>query len=245
MRRSRSVSCGPCAAWRGRRSSRAPASPASPRHRGRLVSLADVPVVLILVGLVAYAVLGFADFGAGVWHLVGGDSEHGRRSRDHALHAMGPVWEANHVWLIFVLVVAWTAYPAAFGSIASTLAVALFVAAVGIILRGTAYAMRSGAPPDRDTEGVVGFIFGASSVITPFALGAAIGGIADGRVPVGNAAGDLVSSWLNPTSILIGVLAVVTGASLAAVFLCGDAVRAGDDDLARRFRRRAIGCGVA
>ena len=102
---------------------------------------------------------------------------------------MAPVWEANHVWLIFVLVVTWTAYPTAFGSIASTLAVALFVAAVGIIMRGTAYAMRSGAPPDRESEGVIGFVFGASSMLTPFALGAAIGAIASGRVPVGNAAG--------------------------------------------------------
>src|SRR5919197_1022673 len=142
--------------------------------------------------------------------------------------AMAAVWEANHVWLIFVLVVTWTAYPTAFGSIASTLAVALFIAAVGIIMRGTAYALRSGAPSERETEGFVGFVFGASSVLTPFALGAAIGGIASGRVPVGNAAGDLITSWLNATSILIGALAVVTSGYLAAVYLAGDATRTGE-----------------
>src|SRR4051794_38079905 len=157
---------------------------------------------------------------------------------------MAPVWEANHVWLIFVLVVTWTAYPTAFGSIASTLSVALFIAAVGIIMRGTAYALRSGAPPERESEGAIGFIFGASSVLTPFALGAAIGGIACGRVPLGNAAGDLFTSWLNPVSIVIGVLAVVTSGYLAAVYLAGDATRSGELELARAFRQRALVMGV-
>ena len=148
------------------------------------MALADIPVILVLVGIAAYIVFAGADFGAGLWYLLAGPGRRGRPVRDFTYHAMAPVWEANHVWLIFILVVTWTAYPTAFGSIFSTLAVALFVAAVGIILRGTAYAMRSGAPPDRETEGFTGFIFGASSVLTPFALGAAIGGIASGRVPV-------------------------------------------------------------
>ena len=93
------------------------------------MSLAEVPVALMLVGLAAYAVLAGADFGAGFWQLLGGRGDRARALREHAHHAMGPVWEANHVWLIFVLVVCWTAYPAAFGSISSTLAVPLFVAA--------------------------------------------------------------------------------------------------------------------
>src|SRR3954447_21921451 len=153
------------------------------------MALADVPAILILVGIAAYIVLTGADFGAGLWYLMAGPGPGGRPVRDFTYRAMAPVWEANHVWLIFVLVVTWTAYPTAFGSIASTLAVALFVAAIGIIMRGTAYALRSGAPPDRDTEGVVGFVFGASSVLTPFALGAAIGGGAPGPGPGGDAAG--------------------------------------------------------
>jgi cytochrome bd ubiquinol oxidase subunit II len=203
------------------------------------MQLADVPVVLILVGLIAYAVLAGADFGAGFWQLSGGGGERGREIREHAHHAMGPVWEANHVWLIFVLVVCWTAYPTAFGSIASTLAIPLFIGGIGIIMRGTAYALRSGTSTEREQRRVeIGS--GISSILTPFALGAVIGGIASGRVPVGNAAGDLVTSWLNPTSILIGVLAVVTAAYLAAVYLAADAVRAGYSELAEAFRVRAL-----
>jgi cytochrome bd ubiquinol oxidase subunit II len=208
------------------------------------MSLADVPAILILVGLAAYVVFAGADFGAGLWYLLAGPGRHGRAIRDFSYHAMAPVWEANHVWLIYVLVVAWTAYPTAFGSIASTLALPLFVAAVGIILRGTAYALRSGAEQDRETEGATGFVFGVSSILTPFALGAAVGAIASGRVPVGNAAGDLITSWLNATSILIGALAVATAGYLAAVYLAGDAARAGEASLARTFRARALAMGV-
>jgi cytochrome d ubiquinol oxidase subunit II len=208
------------------------------------MALADVPAVLILTGIAAYIVFAGADFGAGLWYLLAGPGPRGRPVRDFTYRAMAPVWEANHVWLIFVLVVTWTAYPTAFGSIASTLAVALFVAAVGIILRGTAYALRSGAPPDRDKEGFIGFVFGASSVLTPFAFGAAIGGIAGGRVPVGNAAGDLATSWLNPLSITIGLLAVATSGYLAAVYLAGDAARSRQEELAREFQRRALIMGV-
>jgi cytochrome bd ubiquinol oxidase subunit II len=205
--------------------------------------LYELPLAFALIGLALYGVLGGADFGAGFWQLIAGRGSSAERIREHAHNAMAPVWEANHVWLVFVLTVVWTAYPTAFGSLASTLSVALFIAAVGIIFRGAAYALRSGASTRRE-QAVIESVFGISSVLTPFALGAAIGGIASGRVPVGNAAGDLWSSWLNPTSILIGTLAVVTGAYLAAVFLCGDAVRVGDRDLEERFRRRALVSGV-
>jgi cytochrome bd ubiquinol oxidase subunit II len=208
------------------------------------MALADIPAVLILVGLAAYVVLAGADFGAGLWYLLAGPRRGGRAVRDFTYHAMAAVWEANHVWLIFVLVVCWTAYPTAFGSIASTLALPLFVAAVGIILRGTAYALRSGAAPDRETEGIVGFVFGVSSILTPFALGAAIGGIASGRVPVGNAEGDLVTSWLNGTSLAVGAIAVATSGYLAAVYLAGDAARRGEGALAAAFRTRALAAGV-
>jgi cytochrome d ubiquinol oxidase subunit II len=208
------------------------------------MELADVPALLILLGIAAYIVFAGADFGAGLWYLLAGPGARGRPIRDFTYHAMAPVWEANHVWLIFVLVVTWTAYPTAFGSIMSTLSVPLFIAAVGIILRGTAYALRSGAAPDRETEGVTGFVFGASSILTPFALGTVIGGIAAGEVPVGNAAGDVFSSWLNPTSIVIGVLAVATSGYLAAVYLAGDAHRHGDPGLARAFHTRALAMAV-
>jgi cytochrome d ubiquinol oxidase subunit II len=206
--------------------------------------MAEIPMIFILAGITAYTVLAGADFGAGLWTLlvVPGRVDPAE-TRDHARHAMGPVWEANHVWLIFVLVVCWTAYPLAFGSITSTLAVPLFIAAVGIILRGASYALRDQldeAPGRRTIETV----FAVSSVLTPFALGTVVGGIASGRVPVGNAAGDLLTSWLNPTSVLIGALAVVTGGYLAAVYLTADAHRLGEPALERDFRARALVSGL-
>jgi cytochrome d ubiquinol oxidase subunit II len=206
------------------------------------MSLAEVPLLLALVGLAAYVVLGGADFGAGLWYMLL-PGERRRPLRDLTYHAMGPVWEANHVWLIFVLVVVWTAYPGAFGAIFSTLYMPLFAAALGIILRGTCYALR-GAVTGPTEERVFGALFGISSLLTPFALGAAIGGIASGRVPEGNAAGDAVDSWLNPTSVLVGALAVATSAYLAAVWLSGDAARGGRDELVGPLRRRALAAGA-
>jgi cytochrome d ubiquinol oxidase subunit II len=206
--------------------------------------LAEFPAFLILVGLAAYAVLAGADFGAGFWTLFAGNGIASRETtRDHARHAMGPVWEANHVWLIFVLVVCWTAYPVAFASILSTLSIPLFAAAFGIILRGASYALRGqldGASGRRLVENV----FALSSILTPFALGSVVGSIASGRVPVGNAKGDPFASWFNPTSLLIGVLLVATSSYLAAVYLAADAHRIGEPTLERDFRRRALGAGV-
>jgi cytochrome bd ubiquinol oxidase subunit II len=144
-----------------------------------------------------------------------------RRIRDEARHAMGPVWEANHVWLIFVIVIAWTAYPVAYGSITSTLAAPLLIAAIGIIFRGAAYALRGALDGSRLAE----YLFALSSVLTPFALGTAVGAIAIGRVPVGNALGNPVTSWLNPACVLIGALAVVFSGYLAAVYLAADSRR--------------------
>jgi cytochrome bd ubiquinol oxidase subunit II len=205
--------------------------------------MAELCLVLVLVGITAYAVLGGADFGGGFWDLTAGGAERGGRVRGMVQRSMSPVWEANHVWLIFVLVMVWTAFPVVFGSMFSTLAIPLFLAAIGIIFRGTAFALRGHAATIREAR-VIGATFALSSVLVPFFLGAAIGGIASGRVPVGNVAGDPVSSWLNPTGVLIGVLAVLTGAYLAAVFLAGDSVAAGLPDLARAFRVRALGAGV-
>ena len=206
------------------------------------MTLDEAPLVLMLVGLAAYAVLGGADFGAAFWQ-VAARGERGGALREHAYRSMGPVWEANHVWLVFVLVVCWTAYPQAFASIFSTLTIPLFVAALGIILRGTAYAVHAGTAREIERR-AVDAVFSISSILTPFALGTAVGAIASGRVPVGNARGDLVTSWLNPSSIAVGILAVATGAYVAAVYLAGDAARAGLDGVAAAFRTRALGAGV-
>jgi cytochrome d ubiquinol oxidase subunit II len=208
------------------------------------VHLYDLPIVFVVIGLVLYTVLGGADFGAGIWQLTAGTGPEAERIRDHAHRSMALVWEANHVWLVFVLTVFWTAYPIAFGSIASTLSVPLLLAAIGIILRGAAYALRSGARSARELSRIDA-LFAISSLLVPFALGAAVGAIAARRVPVGNAAGHLFASWTGPVSILIGVLAVASSAFLAGVYLAADAAQLGDRQLERAFRARALLAGVA
>jgi cytochrome bd ubiquinol oxidase subunit II len=184
--------------------------------------LYEIPLIFVLVGLVLYVVLAGADFGAGFWQLLAGP--HGERVRDHAHDSIGPVWEANHVWLIFVLTVTWTAYPTAFGAIASTLCIPLFIAALGIVMRGATYALRAGAQSSRELR-PIDLVFALSSIITPFALGTVVGAIAARQVPVGNAAGDLLRSWTGATPLIVGALAVATSAYLAAVFMAADAQR--------------------
>jgi cytochrome d ubiquinol oxidase subunit II len=208
-----------------------------------VIHLYQLPLIAALVGLALYAVLGGADFGAGFWQLTAGRDERGNEIRDHVHHTMAPVWEANHVWLIFVLTVTWTAYPLAFGSLASTLAIPFFIAGIGIVLRGGAYAVRIGTTRPRE-ERALDTTFSVSSILTPFALGTIAGALASGRVHVGNPGGDVITSWVNPTSIAIGVITAVSCAYVAAVFLCGDAVRRGSGEVAERFRARALGAGV-
>jgi cytochrome d ubiquinol oxidase subunit II len=205
--------------------------------------LETIVLLFALAGLVLYTVLGGADFGAGLWQLLSGSGARGRSLRDHAHHAMAPVWEANHVWLIFVLTVTWTAFPEVVGSLASTLTVPISVAALGIIFRGLAYTLQSATDLPHERR-VIDTTFAVSSILTPYMLGAAIGAIASGRVPVGNAAGDLVSSWVNPTSILTGCLAVAVGAFLAAVYLAADAARLGESAVEQAFRGRALLAGA-
>jgi cytochrome d ubiquinol oxidase subunit II len=208
------------------------------------VTLPEAVMVVMWVGVTFYALLGGADFGAGFWDLFAGGARKGYAQRQVIEHSIGPVWEANHVWLIFVVVVLWTAFPLAFASVMSTLIVPLTLAAFGVIMRGAAFAFR------KVTEALwlkrlFGASFAASSVVTPFFLGTVAGGVATGRVPPGNAQGDLFTSWLNPTSLLGGTLAVGVCAYLAAVFLVRDAEREGHPDLVEAFRARALGTGIA
>ncbi len=189
------------------------------------MTLAEAPLVVVLVGLVAYTVLAGADFGAGFWQLTPGRGEREQAVRDYARHAITPVWEANHVWLILVLTMSWTCYPSAFAAIASTLAAPLTIAAIGIVLRAVGYVLRGQTDTLRSRRPIEG-LFAVSSILVPFALGTAVGGIASGRVPPGNARGDQITSWLNPTSIAIGAVAVATTAYISSVWLTADAVRA-------------------
>ena len=207
------------------------------------MSSADAVAAMLWTGVSAYAVFGGADFGAGFWSLVAGGGEPGTRARELIDWAIGPVWEANHVWLIFVLVVLWTGFSSAFESIFSTLFIPLSLAALGIVLRGSGFAFHKTA---RRLKGrrAAERMFGLSSVLTPFFLGTVVGAVASGRVPVGNATGDPVTSWLNPVSLVIGALFVATSTYLAAVFLVSDARRAGAPDLEHYFTVRALAAAV-
>ena len=179
--------------------------------------LAPTIAAVMFVGVTLYALLAGADFGGGLWDLLAGGTERGAEPRELIEHSVGPVWEANHVWLIFVLVVLWTGFPHAFAPIMSTLAIPLTLAAVGIILRGSAFAFRK-ASIAIASQRAFGAIFATSSVLTPFFLGSVVGGVASGRVPaVGT--GSLTRSWINATSMLGGVLAVVVCAFLVGVML--------------------------
>lgn len=205
--------------------------------------MSDIIAIVLMIGIIAYAVFGGADFGAGFWDLVAGGTEAGARPRELIDRSIGPVWEANHVWLIFSFVVLWTAFPQVYASITLTLFVPLTIAALGIVLRGASFAFRKAMLRTRDRRRF-GAVFATSSVLVPYCLGAVIGAIASGQVPPGGKAGDSFASWMNPVSILGGVLAVVVAAYLAAVNLISDARRLGDDEMVEYFRRRAIGAAV-
>jgi len=206
---------------------------------------ADVVALALLLAMAAYACGGGADYGAGFWDLTAGNDDQGARPRALVDAAMEPVWEANNVWLVFVLIITWTGFPTAFESVLSTAWIAIMLAALGLVLRGSGFALRK---PTRQLTRRRRYaaVFGISSILTPFFFAATLGGVASGRIPVGNRAGDLLTSWLNPTSVLFGVLAVAVSAFTAAVFLVSDAHRFGAPDLESYFRRRSglAGCAV-
>jgi cytochrome d ubiquinol oxidase subunit II len=205
--------------------------------------LASVVLVFLWSGITAYVLLGGADFGAGFWDLLAGAGAFGQAQRRRIAASIGPVWEANHVWLIFALVVVWTGFPAVFAAIASTLYIPLTAVAFGVILRGSSFAFR-GAVEGSATQRFFGAAFAVPSIVTPFFLGTVAGAIASGRVPLGIASGDVLGSWLNPTSLLGGVLAVEVCAYLAAVYLTADARRHGEVDIAEAFRTRGLIMGL-
>ena len=199
--------------------------------------MSTLVAIVLFAGVLLYAVLGGADFGAGFWDLTAGGAERGRRPRGLIDRSIGPVWEANHVWLIYSLVVMWTAFSGAFAAIMSTLYIPLGLAALGIVIRGSGFAFRkvSVRTPEQRLHGAA---FAVSSVVTPFFFGTVAGGIASGRVP-SSGHGDALTSWVNPTSILGGFLAVFVCAYLAAVFLIAEARARRAPDLENWFRRRA------
>jgi cytochrome d ubiquinol oxidase subunit II len=205
--------------------------------------MSTAAAVVLFIGILAYAVFGGADFGAGFWDLVAGGATRGERPREVIEHAIAPVWEANHVWLIFCFVVLWTCFPQAYASITLTLFVPLSLAALGIVLRGSGFAFRKVVTATSERR-LFGAAFAASSILVPYCFGAIVGAVASGRVPAGGQAGDPWSSWINPTSVLGGVMAVTMAAYLASVYLVWDARRLADDQMVAYFHRRAVATAV-
>ncbi|MGW3420726.1 cytochrome d ubiquinol oxidase subunit II [Streptomyces phaeochromogenes] len=196
----------------------------------------DAVAWVLLAAVAAYACAGGTDYGAGFWDLLAGGAERGRRPRWLIDHAMAPVWETNNVWLIFVLVIMWTGFPVLFQTVFTAMWLPLALAAVGLVLRGAGFALRK---PTRRLarRRVYGAVFAVSSVVTPFFLGAVVGGLATGRVAPGTKAS--AEAWTNGTSVVAGLLTVAATAFLGAVFLTADARRFDAADLVGYFRLRA------
>ncbi|MEW2176011.1 cytochrome d ubiquinol oxidase subunit II [Streptomyces sp. NPDC005406] len=198
---------------------------------------ADLIAVVLLLAIAAYTCAGGTDYGAGFWDLAAGGAARGRRPRWLIDHAMAPVWEVNNVWLIFVFVIMWTGFPTLFQTVFSAMWLPLALAAVGLVLRGAGFAFRKVVHRLADRR-LYGAVFAMASLVTPFFLGAAAGGVASGRVKPGTEAS--ADAWANPTSIMFGLLAVAAAAFLGAVFLTGDARRFDAPDLVVYFRRRGL-----
>jgi cytochrome d ubiquinol oxidase subunit II len=197
---------------------------------------------VLLATITLYATFGGADFGAGFWNLVAGGDVRGERPRQLIEDSITPVWESNHVWLIFALVLFWTAYPQAFAAVMSADSVPLWLAAFGIVLRGAAFAF--GKEVHRlSARRALGVIFALSSLMTPFFMGCVVGGIAAGAVPA-DATHANSASWTSTTSILSGFVFVGACAYLAAVYLVHEAQRRDDTQLERYFIHRAQLAGV-
>ena len=209
-----------------------------------MIGLPDLLAAVLLITIAAYAVGGGTDYGAGFWDLFAGGPAAGSRPRALIAHSMAPVWEANNVWLVFVFVETWTAFPILWQSIFSSLYPLLTLGAVGLVLRGAGFAFGKLASQVAGRRRA-GALFGISSIITPFCFAATLGAIASGRVSVGQPGVGLWVASLNPTSIAFGVVGVAATAFSGAAFLVGDARRYQAADLERYFRRRAVAAGIA
>ncbi|MGZ5300415.1 MAG: cytochrome d ubiquinol oxidase subunit II [Actinomycetota bacterium] len=207
----------------------------------------EVAVLLAIgAGLTLYVLLGGADFGGGVWDLLA----HGpTRDRERSLisTAIGPVWEANHVWLIFVVTALFAAFPAAFAALGIALYLPFGIVIAGIVMRGAAFAFRAYGEPDTGWQRAWTRVFGIASLVTPVVLGMSAAAIASGRIRVDGDVvhADLMGAWTGPLSWVAGLLALVMCAFLAATYLTVEAVQRDDRELEERFRRRALGAGLA
>jgi cytochrome d ubiquinol oxidase subunit II len=196
----------------------------------------------MMVSLTFYALLGGADFGGGVWDLVAAFTKDGNRKRaqrELIAEAIGPVWEANHVWLILVIVLLFTCFPPVFSAISTALHIPLTLMLIGIVLRGSAFTFRSYGLHADDAQRRWGRVFSVASVITPILLGVTVGAISSGRIQIkgGIVTAGFVRPWLAPFPFAVGLFALALFAFLAAVYLT---VEARDESLREAFRRRAL-----
>jgi cytochrome bd ubiquinol oxidase subunit II len=200
---------------------------------------------IVWLGLTLYVLLGGADFGGGVWDLFA-RGERAEEQRRLIASAIGPVWEANHVWLIFVLTGLLSAFPAVFADLSVALYLPFSLALVGIVLRGSAFAFRSHGERESAWQTSWTRVFGIASIVTPFVLGAAAASIASGRIRVrdGVVEADLVGAWTSPLSLFAGLFAVAICAYLAAMYLTVEAVQRDERELERDFRGRALAAGA-
>jgi cytochrome d ubiquinol oxidase subunit II len=207
------------------------------------MSSAELIAGILWLSLTAYAVLAGADFGGGVWDLFAG----GPRAADQrsaVAEAMGPVWEANHVWLIFMITGLFTAFPITFGALGLALYLPFTVATFGIVLRGASFAFRAHG---RDAVGPLspwGAVFGVASLVTPFFLGTAAAAVATGSIhaPAGQLATSFLDGWTTPLAVVIGLFAVSMCAYLAATYLMVE--NETRPALLADFRRRAVAAAV-
>jgi cytochrome d ubiquinol oxidase subunit II len=205
--------------------------------------IVEVVGAILLAVLTLYAILAGADFGGGLWDLFAGGDITGRAPRRLIDDTITPVWEANHVWLIFALVVFWTAFPTAFAAVMTVAALPLWLSVLGIVLRGAGFAFRKEVQGLR-WQRLLGATFAISSLLTPFFMGTVVGAVAAGKVAL-DAQHATLTSWTSPTSILVGCLFVAVCAYQAAVFLIGEAASRQDRPLERYFRQRAAIAGLA
>ncbi|NUS73584.1 MAG: cytochrome d ubiquinol oxidase subunit II [Corynebacteriales bacterium] len=213
------------------------------------MTTAELVLVIIGAGATAYALFGGADFGGGTWHLlIRGPRKH--RARATIEHAMGPVWEANHVWLIFVLIGLFSAFPTAYGALSRALTVPIGLALIGIVLRGAAFVFAHNAYPVKDgvhhspTGALWHRAFAISSALTPAMLGLSLGALATGKL---SSSSDIWAPFTFPLAWWGAALTTAVAIMLAAVFVCADAKRqyGSDDPLVEDCRRRALISAIA
>jgi len=207
------------------------------------MSTAEVIAGILWLALTAYAVLAGADFGGGVWDLFA-SGPRANEQRGAVAEAMGPVWEANHVWLIFMITGLFTAFPVTFGVLALALYIPFTIAMVGIVLRGASFAFRAHGADAVGPTSPWGVIFGVASVVTPFFLGTAAAAVASGSIhaPGGRLASGYLDGWTTPLAIVIGLFALSICAYLAATYLMVE--NEDRPDLLADFRRRAIAAAL-